>query len=345
MTEPGSPMLSGDSAEPASEPSQSGAKGAFAKVLAALSSPVAKFVFVAIALAGAVWAVASQWSEIVEAISQLSWWTVVAGLLMATLFVFVTMLSWRAILVDMGSRLTLKDASKLFFVSQLGKYVPGGVWNYLAVVQMGTAHRIPRARSLSAMVISVMVSLVTAAIFAIPGLVFSGGFPVAQAAWLFVLVPVVIVMLLPPVLNRLVAFALKVTKRPPLAGELSAKGIGTSAGWGIVSWPLAGLIVWWICVDLGMDANLSTYLLAAGGYSLSWAVGFLIFFMPAGLGARELVLAAMLAGSLEPGAVIVVVLMARVLSTLGDIVLGVCSLAISTPTRGEKVADDSPVSE
>ncbi|NLT26224.1 MAG: hypothetical protein GXX90_06195 [Microbacteriaceae bacterium] len=287
--------------------------------------------FLVVALAGVVWAIASQWDEILAALVEMSPTTIAIGAVLAIVFVLLTMLSWRAVLADLGSPLRLVSAGRLFFVSQLGKYVPGGVWNYVAVVEMGATRSIPRARSLSAMVVSIMVSIVTAALVAVPGLVTTGRFPIESGAWLLVLVPVVAVMLVPAVLNRLIAFALKLVKRPPLEHPLPAGGVALSAGWALAAWIVSGVMVWLLCLDFGMPASFETFVLAVGGYALSWAMGFVVFFVPAGLGVREAVLAVMLAGHLEPGALIVVILMARIFATLGDVVLGLIALAVPEP--------------
>lgn len=59
--------------------------------------------------------------------------------------------------------------------------------------------------------------------------------------------------------------------------------------------------------------------LSVGGYALAWLVGFVLVFLPAGVGAREVVLAAALAPALGTGGVLVVVLLSRVLVTAGDL--------------------------
>lgn len=311
-------------------------KGALSKVLSALRSPAVKVLFLVIALAFAVWAVISQWDNIRDALTRLDGGILAITTVLAIIYVFVTMLSWREILVDLGTDISVRDASKLFFISQLGKYVPGGVWNYLAVVEMGAQREIPRRRSLSAMVVSVLVSIVSAGLLAVPGLAFTGHVPLSQSAWLFALLPVVIVFLIPPVLNRVIAFALRLARRPPLEHPLSGAGILKSTLYALLGWLISGTVVWLIAVQLGMPASVPSFLLAAGGYSLSWAIGFIVFFMPAGLGVREVVLAAMLAGFLGPGELIVVVLLARVLSTIADVVLGVGSFALrDRPARDE----------
>ncbi len=55
------------------------------------------------------------------------------------------MLAWRRVLADLGSPLHLAPAGGVFFVGQLGKYLPGSVWSIVAQAEMGTtaAHPAP----------------------------------------------------------------------------------------------------------------------------------------------------------------------------------------------------------
>ena len=74
---------------------------------------------------------------------------------------------------------------------------------------------------------------------------------------------------------------------------------------------------------------MTTLRLAMGGYAAAWIVGSVLFFLPAGVGAREGVLALMLSPVLDPGGVIVVVLLSRVLVTAGDLVGAGWALAVA----------------
>jgi len=73
-------------------------------------------------------------------------------------------------------------------------------------------------------------------------------------------------------------------------------------------------------VPLGADVNLRTVVLLVGGYSLAWAVGFVVIVAPAGAGARG---GGTGRPSLNPvldhnsAKVVVVVLLSRVLFTAG----------------------------
>ena len=73
--------------------------------------------------------------------------------------------------------------------------------------------------------------------------------------WLVLVLPVLLVALAPPVLNRVIARVLRVARRPPMPSPLSAGGILRVAGWAIVSWLLYGVHVYLLAASSGPRAG------------------------------------------------------------------------------------------
>jgi hypothetical protein len=222
--------------------------------------------------------------------------------------------------------LSLREASTVFFVSQLGKYLPGGIWNLLAAAEIGADYRISRRRSVSTMMVALLIALVTGLALGAASLPLLPGDVPARYRWLALSLPVLVAALLPPVLNRVVALTLRMLKRAPLRSPLTAQGILTASAWCLVAWFVAGTQVWLIAATAGLDANLATFALVTGGFALAWTAGLLFVVAPAGVGVREVVLGTILAAHLNPGAVVAVVLLSRVLMTLGDVLFGLGAL-------------------
>lgn len=309
------------------------------RVLAALRSRWARGLFLLAALAFGVWAVSSRWSEVSAALSSISPPMVGLVLLVSLGYVLLTMLSWRAVMTDLGSPLPVAAASRVFFVSQVGKYLPGGVWNIVAAAEMGADHRIPRRRSVSAMAVSVLVSIVTGLLLAVIAVVLGPPEVRGDYGWVVWTLPVFVLVLLPPVLNRLLGVALAVVRRPALEQPMTSAGIARSVLWALAAWVLAGVQVWLIATGVGMDPTVATFALAVGGYALAWTAGFLVIIVPAGVGVREAVLGALLAGQLAAGGVVVTVLLSRVVLTVADLLLG---LAVMGALRRRGARPDVP---
>lgn len=292
------------------------------RVLGALRSPWVRGAFVVVALGAAAWAVQREWHDIAPALRDMPVGLLLASLLAGVVYVLLTLMSWRSVLADLGSPLPLRRAFAVFFPSQLGKYVPGGVWNVVAVSELGADLRIPRRRSFSAMAVALLVSVVTGLAVAAPAVTLTSGGASAGYAWVWLALPLAVVLLAPPVSNRLLGTAMRLLRREPLEHPLTVRGTAAAAAWSVAAWLVAGLQLWLIGLGVGFSADVDSYARVAGAYALAWVVGFVVIVVPAGLGAREVVLVALLAGvAPDDAAVIVVVLLARVAQTLVDFLL------------------------
>lgn len=240
-----------------------------------------------------------------------------AALLPALGSVAAMMLAWRGLLAALGSPLAFRSAARVFFVSQLGKYLPGSVWPVVAQMQLGRAHHIPRARSAAAAALAMLVSLATALVLAGTTLPVGGGGG-AGYLWAFAVVPLLLAGLHPRVANPVLRTLFRITRRPAIE-PLTGATLGRTAGRSLVGWVLAGLHIWILAVALGAPV-LRTLLLAVGGYAFAWSVGFIIVFAPAGAGVRELILVAALQPVLDPGRATVVALASRLVTIVADLV-------------------------
>jgi uncharacterized membrane protein YbhN (UPF0104 family) len=303
------------------------------RVLDVLRSRAVKAGFLVVALGLAVWAVVSQWGEVSTALAALDPMLLIGALVLGLVYVVLTMLSWRAVLADHGTPLPMRSAAPVFLVSQLGKYVPGGVWNIVAAAEMGADHKIPRRRSVSAMLVTLLISIVTGLMLAAISMPFAPPALADRFGWVLFTLPLFLVVLLPPVLGRLVSLALRLTKGEPLETPLRWRGIGAAVGWQLLAWIVAGAQVWVLAVGVGMAADARSLLLCIGGYGFAWVVGFLVVVVPAGAGVRETILAIMLGASLSTGGVLAVVLLSRVVLTVADLLLGFLGLLLAKRFR------------
>lgn len=289
--------------------------------------------FMVIAVIAAVWAVIRQWDSFITALSQLSWWSASLATIASLAYVYLTMLSWRSLLNGLGQPVPAMAASTVFFTSQVAKYLPGGVWNFVAAAEAGVEHQISRRRSVTVLLTSMLVSILSGMVFAVLTLLVGPGGVRTDYGWTAVFLPVLAFLLAPPVLNRLIGLLLRLTRREPLETQLTWKSLGIAVFWSFTAWLLSGLQVWLILTAMGMEATVGSFLLATGGYALAWTVGFLVFFIPAGVGIREVVLGAVLAGQLSQGAVLAVILLSRILLTVSDIGWGLLAGILSRRTK------------
>jgi uncharacterized membrane protein YbhN (UPF0104 family) len=291
--------------------------------------------FIVVAVALAVWALWSQWPQVVSAVTRLDARYLVAAALATVANLVFTGLAWRAVLADLGARLPVALAARVFFVGQIGKYVPGSLWPLIVQAELAKRH-VARRSTAAATFVLILLGGTSALVVGLLTLPFAPNGGGSGLRWVALLVLPAAAVLHPGVLGRLLDRGLRLLGRPPLEQWTSVRGTVVATGWVIVAWLFAGLQVWLLMVPLGAPASWRTLALAVGGYALAWAIGLVVVVAPAGAGARELALAAILSTVLDRGAVVVAVLLSRVLFTAADLTLAGLGFtagrrAVSTP--------------
>ena len=276
------------------------------------------FVVLAAGLGG--WAVARQWPAVRAGPATLGVPAVLGAQLLVLAALLPAMQVWRTVLAALGSPLPVVPAARVFFVGQLGKYLPGSVWPVLAQMELGRAHRVPPRRSATAAVLTMVVTLLGGLLTALLTLPWLAGTGAARYRWVFLAVPLLLAALHPVPLNRLLNLLLRLARRPTLEVPLTGPPVLRAVLWSLASWALYGAHVWLLVLALGTPPGRAA-LLAAGGFAFAWCVGFLVVLAPAGAGVRDVLLVALLGTLTGTGAATAVALLSRLLMTLGDLAL------------------------
>lgn len=286
----------------------------------------------ALAVALLVVGVVQQWDAIVRDFARLSVGTVVVGVLATLVALVANMASWRAMTAATGTRLPVAAASSVFFVGQLGKYVPGGVWSIAAQAELGRAHGLARTTSAAASLASMLVSMVTAALVGIVGLLVGAPDGLATFWWLALVAALGLVALVPPVLARLIALAMRLLRRPRQVVTLSWGATTASIAWSAAMWLAYGVQATTVLRAFGADGP-AVPPLATGAYAVAWLVGFLVVVAPAGLGAREGVLVLLLGPVAGVSGALALAVVSRALMTLGDVLLAAVGAGLAVRHR------------
>ncbi|CAN5467664.1 hypothetical protein BH23ACT9_BH23ACT9_01360 [soil metagenome] len=243
----------------------------------------------------------------------------------------VSGLVWRRMLIGLGSALPWRIAAKVFFVAQLGKYLPGSVWPVLAQAEMGRDHGVPKRSAVAAQTLFMWVHLVTGGILGLPVMAAVGLIP----RWLGVVPLALLVLLFPGPLAAAMSAVLRRLGREPLPSRPSARDMAVASGWAVVMWLLYGLHVHHAISALEFPApGPLPVLVAVGVFAAAWSAGFLFLIAPAGVGVREVVLIAGLSTIAAPETAFAVTLLSRLFLSAADGVWGGAGVLAGVGRRG-----------
>lgn len=274
-------------------------------------------------------ALVSQGREIGKQLHSLSPFVILAALVPGLAGLYATMLSWRAVLTDLGSPLPLLPASRIFFLGQLGKYVPGSVWPVMAQMELGRDYSVGRGRTATAGVLTLAIGLTSGLVVAIALSPLHGLH--GHARLLVALLLPLLVVLHPRVLSAGLDRGLRLLRRPTLERPLSWSGLLAALGWFAVSWLCFGGQLWVLARGLGSDppgGGFRLLLLATGAFAVAWVFGFIVLVAPAGVGAREAALVLALSPALSRVSATLVAVLSRLLLTVGDALLAAAGGAL-----------------
>jgi glycosyltransferase 2 family protein len=264
------------------------------------------------------WSLRAQWGAVRPLLGELSVLSLGAALAAVAGGILATFQCWRTILAELGGRLPVTAGARVFFLGQLGKYLPGSVWPVMAQMELGRDYQVPERASGAAVGVFLLVVVGTGLAVAAAAAPLLGPDATHAYWWLLAVLPVALLAATPPVTNRLLGAGLRLARRPPLPAPLSARGMLHAGGWALVCWLAYGLHVWVLAAQL-TAVELPLLALASGAFAAAWCAGFLLVVAPAGAGVREAALVLLLSGALTRPQATVVAVVSRLLFVLGDL--------------------------
>jgi glycosyltransferase 2 family protein len=242
--------------------------------------------------------------------------------------------SWRRVLAGWDQRIPFAVATRIWALSNLGRYLPGKIWSVAGMAVLAQRAGIaPWAATGSAIILQALAIGTAAALVAatvpatllaqsLPGLAPGIGVGVA-----FALAAATIgAVSWPPLARRLFRAVpqLGAGNAPPL--KPSAIAIGTTAT--IVAWVAYGVALkLWAVGTLGQGADQLDLATASGAFTASYVVGLIALFAPGGILVREGVMFTLLQGTLGPGNALALAVGSRLLLTFTEIAAAVAGIA------------------
>jgi uncharacterized membrane protein YbhN (UPF0104 family) len=243
----------------------------------------------AVAVGFVVRSLARDWPEVSDQIDDADLrWLVVAGLCAIAGMTSIGW-GWRHVLRTLGAEPRVGRTVAWYYVGELGKYVPGGVWPVLGRGELARRGGVPRSRAFTSVALSLgmlyLAAMFTAAAFLPFALARGSGF----SPWMLTLLalPVGVVLLHHDVLDWLMLRASAATKREIRVEVPRWHDSLLLVARYVPTWLFIGTATYAVCRSISADVSYPRMMFAT---ILSWVVGFLAVPVPSGAGIRETVL-------------------------------------------------------
>ncbi|MEM7536669.1 MAG: lysylphosphatidylglycerol synthase domain-containing protein [Chloroflexota bacterium] len=271
------------------------------------------------------------------------WFSLSVAFLLASWWLEIEI--WRRLLIHIGDSVKLSSlaAIRIWFLSAVVRYIPGNIWQPLSMTVRCQQRGIrPEATLASIMLFQIVILL---GVIPIAGLYFwIVGYRTLLPAditwinqsivwllWLGTILAIatfVLFMLRPQWFFALGNWGLQKLNRPPLDVTLSSATLAWFVLLAVVNWVLWGASFAALTFAIG---DLSTtqmwaalgHLMAA--FPIAYAIGFISFLTPSGLGVREGAFYVLLTPVVGGAIATVAALATRIVSTLGELIIaGIC---------------------
>ncbi len=227
---------------------------------------------------------------------------------------------WGRVLRYTGYPVSYRDAFEIYFIGNLGHYIPGKVWTVAGVAWLAERRGIPPVVAGAAAVFAQAYSIISSLAFFPVFLIFSNTTP----SWMRpgLMIPAILLFvgffLFPVNMERALNFALSLLKRERVSLGLTLGKALRLTGMYFVSWVLFGIAFRFFVIAVTGNHGISPVLLT-GAYATAYMVGYLAFFVPSGLGVRESVAGYLLASVMPAGVALLVTFLVRLPVTLVEI--------------------------
>ena len=284
------------------------------------------------------------WTEYKDAIAGARWgWLLVALPLAAVGMTSVGMV-WRRIIIAIGGDVSRREIFVWYQLGQMAKYLPGGLWPMVGRSEMAVRGGLRRTLAYNSVALSMgsaylCATLVSAAL--VPFIVLTSD-DLGGGLWVFVLIPIGLLVLHPAVLGRAFRLAEKVLggaeeqQVPPWSESVKLVLRHTT------SWLCIGVATWFVALTFDPNAPLLEVVFAG---ILSWVIGFVVVFVPGGLGVREAAFTAAAGGALDPEIAATVAVVSRLVFMSGDALGAAIAVGVRRrlPARTPAPPLDAPV--
>ncbi len=297
---------------------------------------VTRFILVGVILFFVIRQIAHHWQEIQKYDWQTNWSYLILSVIVGIGVFFAFSSIWQKIMVGFGHRLSQKKAFRIFYLSNLGRYIPGKIWQLLGMLYLTKQAGISPESAGASFVLIELYAIPASFLVAVMAMLIEPKVLVDQVAVMghksaviiaAVMVALSLVLILWP--QKVLAIGnviLRKLKRPQATLTLDKKvALGIFVGY-CLAWTLYG-VAFWLFIRAVTENTGVSLIAAVGVFNAAYQIGYVAVFAPGGFGPRELVMGVMLTPFVGPIAPAVAIL-ARVWSIVVESIAAMIALGV-----------------
>jgi len=251
-----------------------------------------------------------------------------------SLFLFSS--TWSLIVGGFGHRLRLPVAFKISYISNLGRYLPGKIWQLFGIIYYAGLYGLSPEKATASFIISqIFMSASSFLILAIAAqiepLIIIDQIRVLGDSFAYLFTALMVIISLSIIIwpNRILSvcnYILRKLSRPELTFSMDKRVAPLVFVGYCVAWIFYGGAFWLLIESLAPQQNLSL-ISAIGIFAGAYQIGYLVLFAPGGFGPREWMMSQMLMPFL-PGIAPVIAILSRLWTIVIDIAATGLSLTV-----------------
>ncbi len=240
---------------------------------------------------------------------------------------------WKSILNAMNVELSFRETFSIYYIGNLGKYIPGKIWQFFMMAYIAKEKGLSATRAFSASFVGQMLSVAAGMLMAFITLGASlTKYLTNPLFFVFILLFLSFIFLLffkPRIIEFIgFFFAAILGRSQSLRIEFSPGKLLKFTLIYFIIWILVGLSFYLICLSF-FYVNIKKLPFLVGSFSLSVVIGFLSVFAPGGIGVREGLITVILpAGNITNSSLAgIIAIVARIIFTCNEIALFILAWA------------------
>ncbi len=231
---------------------------------------------------------------------------------------------WGRLVRDLGGpRLPVWTSVRVFMVANLGRYVPGKVWQIAGLAYLAQREGVQASVATGAAILGQGIALLGAALVGI-GVLFGADELWRNVGWMGRVAGIGAAMIIiagvviPPVFRQVIVFWFRLTRTDPPGDGLGSGNVGLRwLALYVVNWGIYATAFWLLYLSFG---EWRTFLEVGPAFAAAYVAGYIAVFAPAGAGIREGVLVVLLQPIMAREAAVVLAVIARLWTTAVELV-------------------------